>query len=173
MIIDTVQKFYYSFSRNRRALTATLLTSRKRSWFSSHKLSRWIFLTLVFVSILILAITVVVEQLWYNLNLNGQLNRIVPYQRQKLTTSLVYQSLLYQRQNMTTALVSTREASPTVITNENISSVDYMACCGAGHRLSKMADAMFLARRLNFTLRGYWGYCDTFASTGQLTEVFQ
>ena len=53
------------------------------------------------------------------------------------------------------------------------SSVDYMACCGAGHRISKMADAYYLAQRLNFTLRAYWGYCDTVATTGQYTEVFQ
>lgn len=59
------------------------------------------------------------------------------------------------------------------VVNTNVSSVDYMACCGAGHRISKMADAYYLAQRLNFTLRGYWGYCDTVATTGQLTEVFQ
>ena len=56
---------------------------------------------------------------------------------------------------------------------QNISSVDYMACCGAGHRLSKMADAYYLSKRLNFALRGYWGYCDTSDRTGSLTEVFQ
>jgi hypothetical protein len=59
------------------------------------------------------------------------------------------------------------------IVNTNISSVDYMACCGAGHRISKMADAYYLAKRLKFTLRGYWGYCDTAETTGHLTEVFQ
>jgi hypothetical protein len=59
------------------------------------------------------------------------------------------------------------------IVNTNVSSVDYMACCGAGHRISKMADAYYLAQKLNFTLRGYWGYCDTVATTGHLTEVFQ
>lgn len=64
---------------------------------------------------------------------------------------------------------------PTInaIVNTNVSSVDYMACCGAGHRISKMADAYYLAQRLNFTLRGYWGYCDTVATSGHLTEVFQ
>jgi hypothetical protein len=57
--------------------------------------------------------------------------------------------------------------------NDDISSVDYMACCGLGHRLSKMADAYYLSQQLNFTLRGYWGYCDTYATIGRLTEVFQ
>ena len=59
------------------------------------------------------------------------------------------------------------------IFNTNISSVDYMACCGAGHRISKMADAYYLAKRLKFSLRGYWGYCDSTATNGHLTEVFQ
>jgi hypothetical protein len=63
--------------------------------------------------------------------------------------------------------------SVNAIVNTNISSVDYMACCGAGHRISKMADAYYLAKRLKFTLRGYWGYCDTAETTGHLTEVFQ
>jgi sensor c-di-GMP phosphodiesterase-like protein len=49
----------------------------------------------------------------------------------------------------------------------NVSSIDYMACCGAGHRLSKMSSAHYLAQRLNFSLRTFWGYCD-----GK-TEVFR
>jgi hypothetical protein len=53
------------------------------------------------------------------------------------------------------------------------SSVDYMACCGAGHRLSKMADAYYLANQLQFALRAFWGYCDTSDRNGHLTEVFQ
>ena len=63
--------------------------------------------------------------------------------------------------------------SVTAVVTTNISSVDYMACCGAGHRISKMADAYYLAQRLKFTLRGFWGYCDTTASSGHFTEVFQ
>jgi hypothetical protein len=69
---------------------------------------------------------------------------------------------------------SFQEIPPTSDSNDrNISSVDYMACCGAGHRISKMADAYYLSKRLNFALRGYWGYCDTYTMTGSLTEVFQ
>lgn len=43
---------------------------------------------------------------------------------------------------------------------EEMSSIDYMACCGLGHRLSKMADAHYIANHLGFALRGYWGYCN-------------
>mmetsp|Transcript_7906 Transcript_7906/g.12094 ORF Transcript_7906/g.12094 Transcript_7906/m.12094 type:complete len:443 (-) Transcript_7906:369-1697(-) len=47
------------------------------------------------------------------------------------------------------------------------SSVDYYACCGLGHRLSKNADAYYIAsRKLNFSFRTQWGKCDE-------TEVHQ
>ena len=49
----------------------------------------------------------------------------------------------------------------------NLSSVDYEGCCGLGHRLSRMADAAWIAKRLNFGLRTFWGYC------GPDTEIFQ
>ena len=42
----------------------------------------------------------------------------------------------------------------------NMSSVDYFPCCGLGHRLSRMADAAYVAKRLNFSLRTFWGRCD-------------
>jgi hypothetical protein len=42
----------------------------------------------------------------------------------------------------------------------NISSVDYMACCGAGHRISKLSDASYVSKKLGFALRSFWGYCD-------------
>jgi hypothetical protein len=67
----------------------------------------------------------------------------------------------------------------TTLLQNNVSSVDYMACCGAGHRTSKTADANYLAQRQlqGFALRVFWGYCDTSSSSalpdqGQ-TEVFQ
>jgi hypothetical protein len=41
------------------------------------------------------------------------------------------------------------------------SSVDYMACCGLGHRISRLSEANYLAKLLNFGLRSFWGYCDT------------
>jgi hypothetical protein len=56
---------------------------------------------------------------------------------------------------------------------EQLSSVDYMACCGAGHRTSKLAEASYLAKVLRFGLRVYWGYCDTYDTRQRQTEVFQ
>lgn len=47
----------------------------------------------------------------------------------------------------------------------NMSSIDYMACCGAGHRISKLSEASYAARILGFSLRSFWGYCDS-------TEVY-
>ena len=49
----------------------------------------------------------------------------------------------------------------------NLSSVDYTACCGLGHRLSRMSNAAWIAQQLNLSLRTYWGYC------GADTEIFQ
>ena len=40
------------------------------------------------------------------------------------------------------------------------SSVDYFACCGAGHRLSKLVDAHYIATKLRFGLRVFFGFCD-------------
>ncbi|CAJ1959201.1 unnamed protein product [Cylindrotheca closterium] len=43
---------------------------------------------------------------------------------------------------------------------ESMSSVDYFSCCGLGHRLSKMSDAHYVAKkRLNFQLRVFWATC--------------
>jgi len=42
----------------------------------------------------------------------------------------------------------------------NMSSVDYFPCCGLGHRLSRMADAAYVAKRFNFSLRTFWGRCN-------------
>jgi hypothetical protein len=46
------------------------------------------------------------------------------------------------------------------------SSVDYTACCGLGHRMSKMVDANYVAKKKNLGLRITWGHCNT-------TEIFQ
>ena len=48
---------------------------------------------------------------------------------------------------------------PDPIGNSKKSSVDYHACCGLGHRLSRMSDANYVAQRLNFGLRSFWGFC--------------
>lgn len=73
-----------------------------------------------------------------------------------------------------TARPSTSRASspPSIIVSQNstdylrrLSSVDYMACCGAGHRISKTAEANYFSKLLGLSLRVFWGYCDT-------TEVY-
>lgn len=46
-----------------------------------------------------------------------------------------------------------------IINNSNISSVDYIACCGLGHRISRLSDAAMIAHTLQWELRSYWGYC--------------
>lgn len=46
------------------------------------------------------------------------------------------------------------------------SSVDYLACCGLGHRMSKLVDAHYIAHVRNFGLRVFFGFCDA------STEVF-
>ena len=43
---------------------------------------------------------------------------------------------------------------------KNKSTVEYRACCGLGHRLSKMADAYHTARKNNFGFRVFWEFCD-------------
>lgn len=68
---------------------------------------------------------------------------------------------------------SGREAPFTEATlhvDRRLASVDYMACCGAGHRISKLAEANYLAKLLNFGLRAYFGYCEEGIVQ---TEVFQ
>jgi len=42
---------------------------------------------------------------------------------------------------------------------ESLSSVDYYACCGLGHRLIRMSLANYVAKQLNFSLRSFWGWC--------------
>jgi hypothetical protein len=70
-----------------------------------------------------------------------------------------------------TTLNSTVIARPLAPTNASLawarelSSVDYRTCCGLGHRMSKMSDAYYVASKLGFGLRGYWGDCNG-------TEIF-
>jgi len=42
---------------------------------------------------------------------------------------------------------------------EELSSVDYFACCGLGHRLIRMSLAHFVAKKKGFALRSFWGWC--------------
>jgi hypothetical protein len=62
----------------------------------------------------------------------------------------------------------TQPLTPTNVTPalaHEVSSVDYRTCCGLGHRLTKTSDAYYLASRLGFGLRTFWGFCNG-------TEVF-
>ena len=43
---------------------------------------------------------------------------------------------------------------------QRAASIDYFACCGAGHRLSKLADAYYVAKQLGFAVRVFFGFCD-------------
>ena len=51
-------------------------------------------------------------------------------------------------------------------TSPNVSTVEYVACCGLGHRLARMAAASHVAQLLEADLYGYWRCCDQ-------TEVFE
>jgi hypothetical protein len=44
--------------------------------------------------------------------------------------------------------------------SQNHSAIDYVACCGLGHRLGRMSAAALVATRLKAHLYGYWGCCD-------------
>jgi hypothetical protein len=72
--------------------------------------------------------------------------------------------LLGHHHNQTTSTkkfrVTTRQQQQPWIDEERISSVDYFACCGAGHRLSKLADANYVAKQLKFSLRVFFGFCN-------------
>jgi hypothetical protein len=62
-----------------------------------------------------------------------------------------------------------------VFSLEDLSSVDYVACCGLGHRLTKMSDAFLVSKRLRLAFRAFWGYCaDNYSGTAteEPVEVF-
>lgn len=63
--------------------------------------------------------------------------------------------------------ISIGTATPSLIVVPYFSSVDYFACCGAGHRFSKLADAYYLAKRVQFSIRVFFGFC-----TDPVQEVF-
>jgi hypothetical protein len=44
--------------------------------------------------------------------------------------------------------------------NNNQSTIEYVACCGLGHRLGRMSAAAILAAKLKAHLYGYWSCCD-------------
>ncbi len=61
----------------------------------------------------------------------------------------------------------TRRATPRKIRLAKLkSSVDYMACCGLGHRMSKLVDAHYISHVKKFGLRVFFGFCN------ETTEVF-
>lgn len=50
---------------------------------------------------------------------------------------------------------------------QDLSSVNYRACCGLGHRLARMANAAEVAKAHRLSLRTFWGVC------GDDVEIFQ
>ena len=70
--------------------------------------------------------------------------------------------------DQTTSQRATTVVTPAVVTattsslatlDANKSTVDYLACCGIGHRLVRMSAAYHLAREIQFGLRAFWGTC--------------
>lgn len=43
---------------------------------------------------------------------------------------------------------------------ERLGFVDYFACCGAGHRMTKLSNAYYVSRVMNFSLRISFGLCN-------------
>jgi hypothetical protein len=74
----------------------------------------------------------------------------------------------YKTSKIGTKTVITNNGENIVIDNqyslngvlENVPSVDYFSCCGAGHRFTKLADSYYLAKRVGFSLRVFFGFCD-------------
>ena len=95
------------------------------------------------------------------------------YSTYKLNKVVVTENGRHLATDMTGAPTRKEPSSIVVVDPQSLSSVDYMACCGAGHRMSKLAEAHYLSHRLGFGLRPYWGYCDTYSTRQQQTEVFQ
>jgi hypothetical protein len=74
---------------------------------------------------------------------------------------ICYFCIVYVFNSTQNVSIVARRASKISITtsHNNISSVDYIARCGLGHHLARMANATLVAKELNFTLRGWWGTC--------------
>ena len=50
--------------------------------------------------------------------------------------------------------------NPRIKKNGHVSTVQYVACCGLGHRLARMAAASHVAQQLEADLYGFWKCCD-------------
>ena len=70
-----------------------------------------------------------------------------------------------QKKVETMSVDQIRVARQQAIRVKRASSVDYFACCGAGHRLNRLSDAYYLGKELDFTVRVFFGFCG-------LQEVF-
>jgi hypothetical protein len=82
---------------------------------------------------------------------------------------------LSKRSDMSKENRTAADAAEGVFSLEDLSSVDYVACCGLGHRLTKMSDAFLVSKRLRLAFRAFWGYCagdDRGTATDAPTEVF-
>jgi Nodulation protein Z (NodZ) len=56
---------------------------------------------------------------------------------------------------------------------EDLSSVDYFACCGLGHRLIRMSLAHYVAKVKGFALRTFWGWCGEQAPIEVFSYLFE
>ena len=56
---------------------------------------------------------------------------------------------------------------------EDLSSVDYFACCGLGHRLIRMSLANYVAKVKGFALRSFWGWCGEKAPIEVFSYLFE
>jgi hypothetical protein len=59
----------------------------------------------------------------------------------------------------TTAIAKETRKSNTTTWLEGLSSVDYYACCGLGHRLIRTSSAYYVSKQMNFSFRSFWGWC--------------
>jgi len=77
------------------------------------------------------------------------------------TTSTVLDedSTLHLTRKSSTAADDDKGTIPLNINIDNVSSADYVACCGIGHRLARMAAANFVATKNKLALRSHWGWC--------------
>jgi hypothetical protein len=78
------------------------------------------------------------------------------------TNLLKYSSKLNVDNKNDATIITTTNHVPLTLDGllERLPSVDYFSCCGAGHRLSKLSDAYYLAKKIGFGLRIFFGFCN-------------
>ena len=122
---------------------------------------RWLALASVSMVIFVLLTTSVVRFFKQSMQLLHLLKD--NYNQQRNFIAVVGKNMLPK---VSTPTITIQEAS-------DKSSVDYFACCGLGHRMSKMCDANVVAKLRNWALRIYWGTCPRFNNSNvELFEYF-